>query len=232
MTRVAQIRQVVRPLLERNSDLALVGRLIVVKPVRHLLLGVYIGRSLDPLLHVPTWSVLLLSDVQKRFGFLWGERVRRQGGWQSTDPGVSSAMCEAIEQEALAPMRSIKTFDDFIDLTSKLRNPRRHLDLFPIARLTVDIARGDLVAAEAICKYLKTKEGKAEYFYMQERYERAVQELCPLVAVNDRAGLANLLHSYEAQTVKNLKLEKYWERTPFPIELESGTSSKAAQQTS
>ena len=162
--KVAQIRQVVRPLLERNSDLALVGRLIVVKPVRHLLLGVYIGRSPNPLRHVPTWSVILLSDVQKDFGFLWGERVRgRQRVWQTTDPDVSSAMCEAIEQEALAPMRSIKTFDDFIDLTSKLRNPRRHLDLFPIARLTVDIARGDLVAAEAICKYLKTKEGKSEY---------------------------------------------------------------------
>jgi len=231
MTTVAQIRHVVRPLLDRNSDLALVGRLIVIKPVHHLLLGVYIGRSPNPLRHVPTWSVILLSDVQERFGFLWGERVRgRQGFWQSTDPAVSSAMCEAIEQEALAPMRSIKTFDDFIDLTSKLRNPRRHLDLFPIARLTVDIARGDIVAAEAICEYLKTKAGKSEYFLAQERYERAMQGLVPLVAANDRKGLANLLHSYEAQSVKTLKIEKYWERTPFPIELESGTSSKAAQQ--
>ena len=56
---------------------------------------------------------------------------------------------------------------------------------------------------------------------MEERYGRAAQELCPLVAANDRAGLANLLHSYEAQSVKNLKIEKYWQRTPFPIELES-----------
>jgi hypothetical protein len=87
--------------------------------------------------------------------------------------------------------------------------------------LTVDIARGDLVAAEAICDYLKTKAGKSEYVYQEERYGRAVQELCPLVAANDRAGLANLLHSYEAQSVKNLKIEKYWERTPFPIEMQS-----------
>jgi hypothetical protein len=68
----------------------------------------------------------LLSDVQKSFGFLWGERVRgRQGIWQSTDPDVSSAMCEAIEQEALAPMRSIKRFDDFIDLTSEAAQPEK-----------------------------------------------------------------------------------------------------------
>jgi hypothetical protein len=222
MTTVAQVRQVVQPLLQRNPDLALLGRLIVIKPVHHLLCGVYVDRSLNPLSFVPTWSVLLLSDVRKDFGFLWGERVRgRHGYWETTDPDVSSAMCEAIEQEALAPMRSIKTFDDFIDLTSVLRNPRRHLDLFPIARLTVDIARGDLAAAEAICKFLKTREGKSEYVYQEERYGRAVQGLCPLVAANDRAGLAKLLHSYEALSVKNLKIEKYWEETPFPIESHS-----------
>jgi hypothetical protein len=68
---------------------------------------------------------------------------------------------------------------------------------------------------------LKTEEGRAEYFYMQEKYDRVVQGLCPLVASNDRAGLAKLLHSYEAQSVKNLKIEKFWERTPFPIEMES-----------
>ena len=117
-------------------------------------------------------------------------------------------------------MRAIKTFDDFINLASKERFPVQHLDLYPATRVLVDIARGDLVAAEAICKYLKTKEGRAEYFYMQETYDRVVQELCPLVAANDRAGLAKLLHSYEAQSVKNLKLEKFWEPTPFPIELE------------
>ena len=54
---------------------------------------------------------------------------------------------------------------------------------------------------------------------MQETYDRVVEGLCPLVAANDRTGLAKLLHSYEAQSVKNLKIEKFWEPTPFPIEL-------------
>jgi hypothetical protein len=208
--------------MQRNSDLALVGRLIVIKPVHHLLCGVYVDRSLDPLSFVPTWSVILLSEPRKDFGFLWGNRVRgRQGTWQTTDADVSLAMCEAIEKEALAPMRSIKTFDDFIDMTSTLRFPERHLDLYPISRLTVDIARGDLVAAGAICEYLKTQKGKAEYFYMPQMYERAMQELCPLVAASDRRGLAKILHGHEAQSVKNLKIEKFWESTPFPIEMQS-----------
>jgi hypothetical protein len=85
----------------------------------------------------------------------------------------------------------------------------------------LDIARGDLVAARAICEYLKTQKGKAEYFYMPQMYERAMHELCPLVTANDRQGLANILHRHEAQSVKNLKIEKLWESTPFPIEMQS-----------
>ena len=53
---------------------------------------------------------------------------------------------------------------------------------------------------------------------MQEKYDRVTKELCPLIAANDRPGLARLLHAYEAQSVKNLKLEQFWEPTPFPIE--------------
>jgi hypothetical protein len=222
MTTVSQVKQAVQPLLQRNPDLALVGRLVIIKPVHHVLCCVYIDRSLDPLSFVPTSSVLLLSELKKDFGYIWGGRVRgKTGNWKITDPGLPEAMCEAIEREALEPMRSINTIDDFISFTAKERFPTHYLDLYPATRLIADIARGDLTAAKAICKYLKTKEGKAEYFYLQEKYDRVMQELCPLVASSDRAGLAKLLHSYEAQSVKNLKIEKFWERTPFPIELQS-----------
>jgi hypothetical protein len=223
MTTIAQVKQAVQPLLQRNPDLALIGRLVLIKPVQHILCGINIGRSLDPLSFVPTWSVILLFEPRERFGYLWGARVRGpRGNWKITDRDLPAAMCEAIEQEALVPMRAIKTLDDFINLASKERFPVKHLDLYPATRIFVDIARGDLAAAEAICRYLRTKEGRAEYMpYMQEQYDRVMQELCPLVAANDRAGLAKRLHSYEAQSVKNLKIEKYWEATPFPIELKS-----------
>ena len=120
-------------------------------------------------------------------------------------------------------MRSIKTFDDFIDLASKLRNPRRHLDLYPIARLTVDIARGDLVAAEAICEYLKTKEGKRRVpLYggksTSAQCKSSVRSSPPMIGL----VLRSLLHSYEAQSVKNLKTREIsGSATPFPIEMES-----------
>ena len=195
MTTVAQVKQAVQPLLQRNPDLALVGRLIVIKPIRHILCGICVDRSLDPLKFVPTWSVILLSEPRKHFGYLWGARVRGpSGNWKITDPDLPATMCRAIEQEALVSMRSIKTFDDFISFASKEHFPVQHLDLYPATKMVVDIARGDLASAETNCRYLETDEGRAQYMpYLQEKYDRVMQELCPLVAANDRAGLAKLI---------------------------------------
>ena len=220
MTTVTQVRQAVQPLLQRNTDLALVGRLIVIKPVHHILLGVYIDRSLDPRSFVPTWSVIFLSEPLKDFGYRWGGRVYGAAGfWDVTHPDLPVSMCDAIEIEALRPMRSIKTIDDFVRFTSKERFPHTNLDLYEMTKFFVEVARGDLEAARSICEYMKTDRARRYYSDMQEAYDRVTQELCPLVAANDRPGLARLLHSYEALLVKNLKVEKFWERTPFPIEL-------------
>ena len=217
MTTVAQVRQAVQPLLQRNPDLALVGRLVVLKPVQHFIRGIYIDRSLDPLLFVPTWSILSLFETRLDIGFLWGGRV--YGVWDITEPDVNARMCEAIEQEALPSMRSIKTIDDFVKFTSKERFPDTHLDLYPASKIFVDVARGDLEAASAICAYMATDRAKRWYLpNMQDKYDLVTKELCPLIAADDRRGLARLLHGYEAQSVKNLKLEKFWEPTPFPIE--------------
>ena len=55
---------------------------------------------------------------------------------------------------------------------------------------------------------------------MKEEYDRITKTLCPLIAANDRPGLVRLLRDWEAYSVKRLKLEKLWEPTPFPLELQ------------
>jgi hypothetical protein len=56
---------------------------------------------------------------------------------------------------------------------------------------------------------------------MGEEYDCITKELCPLITKGDRSGIANLLHRCEEDSVRALKVEKFWERTPFPIELKS-----------
>lgn len=221
MTTVAQVRQVVQPLLQRNSDLALVGRIVVIKPVHHILRGIYIDRSLDPLLFVPTWAVIFLFEPSQSLSYNWGQRVyRRPGPWEISDPDLPNRMAEAIEEQALPLLRPVQSINDFVTFTSKHRFRDTHLDFYPDRKIFVDVARGDLEAARTICAYFATDRAKRWYLpQMQEEYDRITQRLCPLVAANDRPGLARLLHEFEAGSAKDMKLNKLWEPTPFPIEL-------------
>lgn len=226
MTTITQVKQVVQLLLKRNDDVALVGRLIVVKPIHHILRGVYVDRSLHPGLFVPTWATILLFEPSVDISYNWGERVYDPTGnaWDiASHDDMPTTMYEAIEEQALALLRPVKNIDDFVGFATKERFPYTHFRLYEHRKIFVDIARGDLDAASSICEYMGTENAKRRYLSlkMDEEYDRITKELCPLIAKNDRTELARLLHKYEEGSVRAMKLEKYWEPTPFPIEMRS-----------
>ncbi|MDR6634056.1 hypothetical protein J2X72_002856 [Phyllobacterium sp. 1468] len=47
MTTISQVSQTLKPVLARNPDVVLMGRFLFLKPVRHMLKGIYIDRSSD-----------------------------------------------------------------------------------------------------------------------------------------------------------------------------------------
>ena len=225
MTTAAQVKKMVRPLLERHTDLALVGRWIYVKPVHHVARAVLIDRMLNPEKFSPRWAVVHLFEAQKFFPLDWGEWLHNvssptPGSWKITDADISLALINQIERNALPQLRTIETLDDYLAFVARhMFGPK--LFGWPHCRIIVDVALGDLESARAICnEYLPRwsvdhpdfdEDGKAKY--------RRLRELCAKLAEDDRAGLAQLLHAWEAYTVKNFKIEHLWEPTPFPLEL-------------
>jgi hypothetical protein len=222
MTTVAQVKQVVQPLLQRNPDLALVGRCVFITPVRHILRGINLMRSIDPSLFIPGWAVVFLFEPIDMLSLNWGQRIYKVT-WDVANPDLPAKMCEAIEEQALPLLRPIETIDDFVGFATKERFRDTYLDLYEHRKIFVDIARGDLDSARSICEYMATDRAKNRYLplKMDEEYNRITKELRPLIEKKDRAGLARLLHKYEEGSVRAMKLEKYWEPTPFPIELRS-----------
>lgn len=86
MTTAAQVEKMVRPVLERHSDLALVGRYIFLKPIHHFARAILIGRTAYAEEFEPRWAVVHLFEVQSFFPLDWGEllaneRTRRRGLW-------------------------------------------------------------------------------------------------------------------------------------------------------
>jgi hypothetical protein len=225
MTTIAQLKRAVQPLLDRNPDLALVGRMVIIKPIHHILRGIIFGRAIYAEQLDPNWAVIFLFEPSDSLSTNWGERVYdRRGTWKFTDhDDLPAEMYKAIEEQALPLLRPIKTIDDFVGFATKERFRHTHLDLYEHRKIFVDIARGDLDSARSICEYMATNRAKRRYLPMKmyEEYDRITKELCPLVAANDRPGLARLLHKYEEGSVRAMKLEKCWEPTPFPIEMKS-----------
>jgi hypothetical protein len=221
MTTVAQVKQAVRPLLDRNPDLALVGRLILIKPVNHLLRGVYFARSADPNAFTPTWLVVPMFRYGADVVFNWGKRLYNasHGPWDIRNPGTPQVMCEDIERHALPLVQSIQTIDNFAGFASEERFGAMGLDNHLFAKIVVDVARGDLDAARDICAHF-FREIPFKPWYDGKDDDGIMPVLRPLLAANDRAGLARVLHQWEADSIKACKLDKFWEPTPFPFELE------------
>jgi hypothetical protein len=110
----------------------------------------------------------------------------------------------------------MKTLDDYLSFVSQ-HYFRHHLYDWPQCRIIVEVALGNLDAAQATGEtslalwsqpQLETEVG--------EKYQR----LCALyaaVAAGDRAELARMLHEWEALTVRNLKIDTSGSRRHFRL---------------
>jgi len=217
MTTVAQVRQTVRPLIQRRSDLASIGRFVMLKPVRHIWRAVFVGTTRDPHAFAPHMSVNILVPAKTRgvrgfgqriFRNIYGPRDIRSSDWDIRQPATVEQMLEMIENEALPKLYDINTFEEYFAFISSFgweyTGHIQYLEVF------IPAANGDL---ELSRKNLERDAGMlADFKEYRPRFYRALMD-------GDRIEIARILHEWEAATVNVHKLEKIWERTPFPLEL-------------
>jgi len=221
----AQAKSFLKPLLAKNGDLALVGRLLVVRPVRHVLRAVLLdGRSSAERI-VPAWLIYHLFGPYPIYFLSWGDEFWGRL-WNTTDPDISEALCGEIEKTALPKLRAIKTLDDFLAAIPKTRGAHL-LDIDPEAKSLMQLAMGELEAARQLCQAKIC--GRADPGPKEPDVTKAeaagAKKLCVLLEKNDIAGIAATLHAWEAANVKALKIDHLWEPTPFPLEVKFGLAS-------
>lgn len=221
MTTASQIRKLVKPLLERNPDLVLHGRWLFVMPVHHILRGIFFDRTGEAARCRPKWAVINLFRPTSNVDLKYGELLAGANGylWYWDDPEMPSMLFNVIENYALPTIRKVVSIDDFVELASSAeRFSGQELSGFPHLKVPIDVARGNLKSACSICCEVNEWVASLED---EDPLKIVVNGLCPLLADNDVQGLIRQLHAWEEYTVKQLKLEKIWERTPFPIEMMS-----------
>jgi hypothetical protein len=222
MTTATQIKKFVQPVLERNTDLVLEGQWLHLKPIEHILRTILFDRTGAANCFCPRLAVMILFEPGTIIDIKYGEMFSGPQGyaWYWDDPGMPSNLLNVIECYALPFLRSIETIDDFVEYTSfpdRFRNAE--LPAFPYLTVPIDVARGDLQAARRTCDIWRDRLPRLN---SADPTVVNLNTLCPLLAANDVPALIRQLHMWEEHTVRQLKLEKIWERTPFPIELKGG----------
>lgn len=195
------------PLLERHNDLALVGRMLVIKPVRNVLRFICIDRESNVYgFEVRTCMNLTffnMGDWPLSGG--WRLTVDR-GRWDIRYPPSLEVLRQMIE-EALPEMRRVTTVDEFVTYQTNSIKSLYRSSLRPDDFALIAIANGDLEKALSIVEPAIASRA----IDWTPKYYKALKQ-------RDRTSLLNLLREQQARTIGALKLAKYFEPEPFGLE--------------
>jgi hypothetical protein len=200
-TRPADIKRYLKPLLKQRCDLALVGRFLVVRPVRHLLRGALLDRTSDK------YCFRVWRYIQPLYGFAGSVGCGDYFGvancavWQPHfEPLLIDALAEDIFEQ-VGGMTSLADLAGFVEKTG-----------FREERVTTLVLAGEL---ERAAEYVSRIQGDDDV----EDYAKASAKAHWDRISGDIEALCAEFHAKEAATVKALKLEGIWEPSPFPVEL-------------
>lgn len=244
MTTRFQIKKWTQPLLEADTRLALVGRDLVLRPVRHLVRGVYVDQTSNRLRPRLLFHVQPLFAIPSEGGsFIWS---REQPARRIDEDGFEASFLVAC-RDGLKELGRVETIGDFLFEADKVmgrpfgpvpihRYKRRHsvvlasLGRFEdaLAILAPALRAEEPVYAEMLAQGQAAlakghRRGIARVdITIAEANLQAIAELKPLLALleaGDGAGIAALLRGHEKHNAKVRKVEHLWEPSPFPFEL-------------
>lgn len=236
MSTIAETRRLLQPYVGRHDDLALVGRAVIIRPVRHLICGFYVDRSGSKNWVKPFWFVHLMFTPWAIQGFDW--TGRRYPEHADIDNAATQAAIFQDMDSAFAELRGI--LDQFSAYGVRLEVNRK-LQEFPFYRGVIAAAEGDFQRAmENLRLHAARQEGRVRdrLAFIEkhtrphgrprqrelaslgriEAYLDAIRTLMSLLVDNDRQGVACLLRKWERGTVRAWKIEHLWQPTPFPFE--------------
>jgi hypothetical protein len=202
-TRPTDVKRYLKPLLNQRGDLMLVGRSLVIRPVRHVLRGAFLDRS-GSRYEFRLWAYLKpLWSRPRGVGYL---DYVHDGKWRVWQPHFEPLLMDTLQQEIFEPLGKITTLDDVAAVLADTDH------LFS-ARVILLALAGERERADAYVRDIEMRHASQnDYFkgWVQSQREflaRDIGEVCAQV------------HAQEAETVKALGLESIWEPSPFPVEV-------------
>jgi hypothetical protein len=198
-TRPVDIKRYLKPLLKQRSDLVLIGRRLIIRPVRHLLRGVFLDRTSDK------YQFRLFRYIEPLF--TGSDGVGRDGHYFSPICEVWQPHFEPLLFECLDDIfdyvGAMETLDDFARAVA----PSGKYTALCVAAFALSGQKDR--AAELVDEVEKTDDGRERSWISEQRRFLA----------RTTADICNEFHAAEALMAKTLKLGKAWEPSSFPVEI-------------
>jgi hypothetical protein len=228
MPTFAELKVLLRPLLKRRRELKFVRRVLFFAPLSHYVSGVAFGWSSYGWSDVipfgcPLYTGEFIFDVR---AVAYQDAFRIGTDWKDNPERASRELCDRLEHDILPSVQPIVDFESHMRVPKYLpvNDPDRwdspSMSFWrALAACTVgnyDLAEELLRGSEEAC--LSVNPGRVvEEFRFGNLFERLRYLLHFLRA--DRARVLPLLHDWEAYTVQQNKVGKYWKPSPFACEL-------------
>ncbi len=224
MTTAKQMRDLLDPVLEHHSDLVYWQRAVVLTPTRHVLRYVLLDNTSGKTGFVPRWGACdtfvpnhLYGGIPLNYAsFLYAKGPE---GWYIDSADVQLRLKVAIETEALPNLRGIGTIDDLEHFLGSERFPVGHWQYLGHKQALRDAAMGRLAESCEAIELLRSHRDKWKTDPIRFFVGPLVDELLPVLHARDCNAIGALLRQWEERWIKTNKLEKFWEPTPFPVEL-------------
>lgn len=205
-TRPADLKRYLKPLLKQRSDLVLIGRLLIIRPVRHIVRGVFFDRTSDKYRFRVVRYIRPLFELDESFFF----HVQIDFGLcRVWDPDFLALLFDALDEDIFSEVAKIGKLDDF---DRDLGNDHQGF----IARFEATVAAlllaGNRQRAREVIERRDAQTRGDGYWQHLVNNQRALLDW-------DIASLCAEFRSRESKVANFLQLGNAWEPSPFPIEM-------------
>lgn len=200
-TRPADLKRYLKSLLKQRSDLVLIDRMLLIRPVRHILRGVFLDRTGDKY-HFRMWPYL--NSLWHPNPGLDTFRYLDPHLWYVWQPHFETLLIDTLGQDIFAPFGAVTNLEEFADALPD--------DRFYGTRVSALLLAGARERAEEVVRNVETHKEQNTHW---QQWAKAQRDLL----ARDIAEVCAAYHAVEAETVKSMKLDSIWEPSPFPVEV-------------
>ncbi|MGE5156846.1 MAG: hypothetical protein ACM3OF_01745 [Gemmatimonas sp.] len=209
-TRPADLKHYLKPLLKQRSDLVLLGRLLIIRPVRHLLRGAFFDRTSYKYQFRVLRCVKPLFSVEESFHFGFCTDVHPLA-WTVWEPHFAALLFDMLDEDVFQPVGKITSLAQFggdLGIGDLGRNDQFELRVAALVLAGQRQRAAELIEME-LAQTARNGYERRHYVAGEQRalLERNLESMCAE------------FHSKERQAAEILKLGDAWEPAPFPGEL-------------